>query len=388
MGLITKEVEVELVGGNIAYYEKLGYKIPRQFEPRNGKYVVVRGTKIMVKTEDLPHGSDADVLLECDNCNKEYNNVYKEYYKHNHDGKTYCKNCAGKILNSGENHYKWNFTLSKEEREKGRVANPEYTQMMRRVKFRDNFTCQCCGKHGGNLEVHHLNGYSWYVEGRCDDNNCITLCSNCHENFHETFGYFQNTKEQFEEWLGKSVILLEKYNGKLPSLRKIFNYEKNEIYESVTDCCEKLNTCKSAIYKCCNRDKSIKNETDKNGNSYTTEYTSQTVKECHLFWLDEYETLSKDEIYEIVYETGNCTSTICITTGVIYRSLRQGAKDCHTSNNYISIACQNPHRSAGKLPDGTKLKWMYYSDFLKLPQEEQNEILSRNESPNDGSFIM
>ena len=44
---------------------------------------------------------------------------------------------------------------------------------------------------------------------------------------------------------------------------------------------------------------------------------------------------------------------------------------------------------AGKLSDGTKLKWMFYEDFLKLPIEEQNEILSRNqESSNDGSFIM
>ena len=44
---------------------------------------------------------------------------------------------------------------------------------------------------------------------------------------------------------------------------------------------------------------------------------------------------------------------------------------------------------AGKLSDGTPLKWMYYEDFLKLPQEEQNEILSRNqESSSDGSFIM
>ena len=46
------------------------------------------------------------------------------------------------------------------------------------------------------------------------------------------------------------------------------------------------------------------------------------------------------------------------------------------------------YKHCGKLPDGTPLEWMYYEDFLKLPQEEQNEILEKNkDSSNDGSFI-
>ena len=41
----------------------------------------------------------------------------------------------------------------------------------------------------------------------------------------------------------------------------------------------------------------------------------------------------------------------------------------------------------GKLTDGTKLLWMYHNEFVKLPQEEQDEILSRNkEESNDVSF--
>ena len=61
---------------------------------------------------------------------------------------------------------------------------------------------------------------------------------------------------------------------------------------------------------------------------------------------------------------------------------------CRNTNisNYL---CNKNMEYAGKLSDGTKLKWMFYEDFLKLPIEEQNEILSRNqESSNDGSFIM
>lgn len=57
----------------------------------------------------------------------------------------------------------------------------------------------------------------------------------------------------------------------------------------------------------------------------------------------------------------------------------------------ISECCRGKFKYSGKLPDGTHLKWMYYEDFLKLPIEEQNEILSRNkdsESSNDGSFLL
>ena len=46
------------------------------------------------------------------------------------------------------------------------------------------------------------------------------------------------------------------------------------------------------------------------------------------------------------------------------------------------------NKHCGKLSDGTPLQWTYYEDFLKLPIEEQNEILSRNKgSSNDGSFL-
>jgi hypothetical protein len=35
MGLVTETVEVNLVGNNIPYYEKLGYEIPRKEEEQN-----------------------------------------------------------------------------------------------------------------------------------------------------------------------------------------------------------------------------------------------------------------------------------------------------------------------------------------------------------------
>ena len=81
---------------------------------------------------------------------------------------------------------------------------------------------------------------------------------------------------------------------------------------------------------------------------------------------------------------------ICITTGVKFNKVVNGAVKYGLKNSTgISLVCKGKQNYAGKLSDGTPLKWMYYEDFLKLPQEEQNEILSRNkDSSNVESFNM
>ena len=83
---------------------------------------------------------------------------------------------------------------------------------------------------------------------------------------------------------------------------------------------------------------------------------------------------------------------ICVTTGKVFNTIKEGADEYNFKNvGRISAACKLKREYAGKLSDGTPLKWMYYEDFLKLPIEEQNEILSRNknsESSNDGSFLL
>lgn len=74
--LISKEVEVRVVGRNIDYYENLNYEIPRYFNKKENKFLVRRGTYITVKIEDLPIQSHSDVLVKCDYCEKEFNIRY------------------------------------------------------------------------------------------------------------------------------------------------------------------------------------------------------------------------------------------------------------------------------------------------------------------------
>ena len=136
MGLISEYIEVGLSSNTIKYYESLGYEIPR-YKNQRGKMVVKRGTKIKIKVADIPKQSTVKVLVKCDCCNKEYYTEYFNYTNQNHNGKSYCHKCSLRVLNSGENHYKWKIDKTNEEREQGRYYI-EYTEFIKKVLKRDN----------------------------------------------------------------------------------------------------------------------------------------------------------------------------------------------------------------------------------------------------------
>lgn len=94
-------------------------------------------------------------------------------------------------------------SITDEERQKTRKV-PERMPFIRAVLERDDYTCQVCGKRGSNLAVHHLNGYSWDVENRCNPDNGVTLCVKCHKGFHHRYGMRDATKEEFIEYANQS----------------------------------------------------------------------------------------------------------------------------------------------------------------------------------------
>lgn len=114
-----------------------------------------------------------------------------------------CRQCAN-INNSGPNNNKWNPNLTDEERKENesRQSDPRIKSWRKQVFKRDGYTCQICGSNKRNsLKAHHLDGYNWCVEKRYDVDNGITLDDDCHLLFHSSFGYGNNTKLQFEEFL-------------------------------------------------------------------------------------------------------------------------------------------------------------------------------------------
>lgn len=87
---------------------------------------------------------------------------------------------------SGKKHWNW----------KGGIS-PIYDIIRKCFKYRkwrelvykrDNYTCQECGQFGGNLCVHHIKSFAFFPELKYEQDNCITLCNECHKNTDNYLG--------------------------------------------------------------------------------------------------------------------------------------------------------------------------------------------------------
>jgi hypothetical protein len=60
------------------------------------------------------------------------------------------------------------------------MGQTEYLLWRVAVFIRDDYTCQKCNKHGGNMEAHHIKSWNKYPELRYAIDNGQTLCIPCH----------------------------------------------------------------------------------------------------------------------------------------------------------------------------------------------------------------
>lgn len=103
--------------------------------------------------------------------------------------------------NSGKNNPRWKggSVFSK----RPDLDTHEYYIWRKTVFEKNHFVCQCCGKKGGYLEAHHIFNYADYPDLRLSVDNGITLCKECHKQFHKKYGKRNNTKKQIEEFIKK-----------------------------------------------------------------------------------------------------------------------------------------------------------------------------------------
>ena len=111
---------------------------------------------------------------------------------------TCSKECANEI----KRRVNYDSSITDEERQKSRKV-PERRKFLAAVLERDDYKCVLCGTHN-KLKVHHLNGYNWDKENRVNPENGVTLCENCHNEFHKIYGQGWNTLLQFIEYANQS----------------------------------------------------------------------------------------------------------------------------------------------------------------------------------------
>ena len=91
-----------------------------------------------------------------------------------------------------------------------RLNDKKHIIWAKKVKERDNYTCQLClVKTSDVLHSHHIFSYDIHINQRYKLDNGITLCQYHHSLFHSIAGLGSNNKKQFEEFK-KFITLLYK----------------------------------------------------------------------------------------------------------------------------------------------------------------------------------
>lgn len=142
--------------------------------------------------------SPMKVWCKC-NCGNEKEIVYNNIRR----GKVVSCGCY-RLERVHESLYNPLLTEEQRKRRRKELGDHSIVKWRNKVFKRDNYKCQnCLDDRGGNLVAHHLYSYADNELVRYDVENGITLCDNCHKEFHDNYGYGFNTLEQFIDFYNK-----------------------------------------------------------------------------------------------------------------------------------------------------------------------------------------
>ncbi len=161
--------------------------------------------------------------LICPVCNKKKRDIYHRFCSNSCAGRWKYKNCKKvreaiaqglvkaqktasaraklqkgkpKFGQRGPKNWNWKGGIYRNERHTlmGRI---EYKNWRKAVFERDNYTCQKCGRRGGNLNADHVIPYYIDKTKTFDVNNGQTLCVLCHKSL-DTWGHKVKTRYKYE----------------------------------------------------------------------------------------------------------------------------------------------------------------------------------------------
>lgn len=183
-------------GQRVCLTNSFGYKHP--------EYISVWSEKNTFGPFDKSYGSKAYAWFKCEN------GIHDEYRKRIIDinkEKYICPECAKEKAIShvprGEESPQWRGGVLTENIKQRH--SKEYANWRMEVFKKDWYTCQCCGS-SKDIQAHHINPFSKYDDMRLDVQNGMCLCSLHHQtnnsgSFHNTYGTYNNTPQQLEEYI-------------------------------------------------------------------------------------------------------------------------------------------------------------------------------------------
>ena len=66
---------------------------------------------------------------------------------------------------------------------------------------------------------------------------------------------------------------------------------------------------------------------------------------------------------------------ICLTTNKVFNTIKEAAEFYNLNTSGINQVCKGKMKTSGSLPDGRRLKWKYYDDYIKENKQESLDDL-------------
>ena len=227
--LVDEFIEIKVTHINYKMLMDRGYEMPDEYKFINskGNISLKFGFKILIYYFDLPESSRTKVRVKCDypGCTDIHEVEYCGYIKRNHDSITYCSKHAHTVFLSGKKRQSCNPNKEHDDIRK----TPEYAITKLNVHERDKYTCVSCGKKIYDPVFHHLYSVNTHKELACKIDNGVTLCKKCHKNFHNIYGYGNNTPMQFIDFIKRELDWLEDYDKTKVEKKLVYCAELDEI---------------------------------------------------------------------------------------------------------------------------------------------------------------
>lgn len=160
---------------------------------------------------------------------------------------------------------------------------------------------------------------------------------------------------QFAYYEKNKTYKLKNIKG-LQKQRKVICTNTKEVFDSVCKAAKKYGLSQGSISKCC------MGEIKSAGKLPNGEYS---------VWVYEEDYDANKDYYFYRHEgkhNPRARSVICLNTKEVFDTITEAAKKYNIGGNgsKICLVCKGERNTCGKLPDGTRLKWMYYEEYKTL----------------------